>query len=255
MKCNECGERMLKVDRRMEMADPDENASEGQIADYFAAQLSGDMGAWCLAIVEYKCEKCGVTLEMIDDSLENYDALIIGWHNKAKSGDYFSKYIFEYLAFTAYLKSRVELSSSSDRITVQKLKRDERLKKEYLDRIINDAESDLQSTWDALIEELKREPLHNSSRDYDYPDIDGWWNTLGDRPREDSKMEKGVIHSLDDWENMVEFWYGVRNNLFHGGKDPTLKRDLFLVEHAFKTLNAFMKIIISAIRRNGRISN
>lgn len=239
---------MLKVDRRLEMAEPDEDATEGQIADYIAAELSGDIGAWSMGIVEYKCGACGTTLEMIDDSLENYDALIIGWHNKAKRGDYFSKYIFEYLAFTAYLKSRIELDGNTDRATIQKLKRDERLKKEYLDRIINNTEPDLQSTWDALIEELKQEPLHNSSRDYDYPEIDGWWNMSGDRPKEESKLEKGVIHSLNDWENMIEFWYGVRNNLFHGGKDPTLKRDLFLVEHAFKTLNAFMRIIISDIK-------
>jgi len=249
MKCNECGKNMLKVDRRLEMAELDENATEGQIADYFAAELSGDMGAWRMGIVEYKCGECGTTLEMIDDSLENYNALIIGWHNKAKRGDYFSKYIFEYLAFTAYLKSRVDLDSSTDRATIQKLKRDERLKKEYLDRIKNDTEFDLQGTWIALIEELERQPLHNSSRDYDYPEIDGWWNTSGGRI-EESKIEEGVIHSLNDWENMIEFWYGVRNNLFHGGKDPNLKRDLFLVEHAFKTLNAFMKIRITEILRN-----
>ena len=245
MKCNECGKKMRKIDRREEMADLDENASDGQMADYFSAELSGDMGAWRMGIVEYECEKCGTTLEMIDDSLENYDALIIGWHDRAKRGDYFSKYIFEYLAFTAYLKSRVDLDSNADRTTIQKLKRDERLKKEYLDKIKNDTEFDLQGTWIALIEELERQPLYNSSRDYDYPEIDGWWNISGDSINEESKIEKGVIHSLDDWENMIEFWYGVRNNLFHGGKDPTLKRDLFLVEHAFKTLNAFMKIRIS----------
>lgn len=243
---------MLKVDRRLEMAELDEDATDGQMADYFAAELSGDMGEWSLGIVEYKCRACGTTLEMIDDSLGNYDALIISWHKKAMQGDYFSKYIFEYLAFTAYINSRVALGTNTDRAAIQRLKRVEWLKREYLDKIKNDTEFDLQGTWIALIEELRRQPLYNSSKDYDYPEIDGWWNISGDSIDEESKLEKGVIHSLDDWENMVEFWYGIRNNLFHGGKDPTLKRDQFLVEHAFKTLNAFMKIRITDVSRGER---
>ncbi len=247
MKCNECGKHMLKVDRRLEMAELDENATEGQMADYFAAELSGNMGAWQIGIVEYKCKACGTTIEMIGDSLGNYDALIIAWHKKAMQGDYFSKYIFEYLAFSACIKSRVAVDANTDRAAIQILKRDEGLKREYLDRINKDSEFGLQNTWIALIEELKRQPLYNSSRDYDHPEIDRWWNISGDELLEEAYIEKGVIHSLDDWGNMIEFWYGVRNNLFHGGKDPTLKRDLFLVEHAFKTLNAFMKIRITEI--------
>jgi len=250
MKCNECGKNMLKIDRRYEMAELEEDPTDGQMADYIAAELSGDMGAWRMGIVEYKCNACGTTTEMIDDSLENYDALIISWHKKAMQGDYFSKYIFEYLAFTAYINSRVALGTNTNRAAIQRLKRDEGLKNEYLGRIKKDTEFDLRGTWIALIKELKRQPLHNSSRDYDYPEIDGRWNTSGDSINEESKLEKGVIHSLDDWENMVEFWYGIRNNLFHGGKNPTLKRDQFLVEHAFKTLNAFMKIRIIDVLRS-----
>jgi hypothetical protein len=48
------------------------------------------------------------------------------------------------------------------------------------------------------------------------------------------------VRSLSDWGNMVEFWYSVRNNLFHGTKDPNIKRDCFLVEHAYRTLAIFM---------------
>ncbi len=48
---------------------------------------------------------------------------------------------------------------------------------------------------------------------------------------------------------MVEFWYAVRNNLFHGGKNPTIKRDCFLVEHAYRTLAVFMKNEIDSMRR------
>jgi len=84
-------------------------------------------------------------------------------------------------------------------------------------------------------------PLHNSSRDLDDPEIDRWWNSSGAAPAEDGEPPKGIIRSLSDWENMVEFWYGVRNNLFHGGKDPNIRRDCFVVEHAYRTLDAFME--------------
>jgi len=205
------------------------------------------MGAWGMGVVEYQCKGCGAAIDVISDDLPSYDVLIIGWHKKAVgSEDYFSKYVFEYLAFIAYIKSYVALDVNSDRRAIQKLKRDRALEGKYLGRIKED--DVLLKHWAALIDELKRQPLHNSSRDYDYPEIDEWWNTTGDRIDKKSKLRKGVIHSLSDWQNMVEFWYGTRNNLFHGGKDPNIKRDMFLVEHAFKTLNAFMTIVLGGLR-------
>ena len=48
----------------------------------------------------------------------------------------------------------------------------------------------------------------------------------------------GVIHDLKDWENMVEFWYSIRNNLFHGAKNPQDERDQFLIENGYKTLRS-----------------
>jgi hypothetical protein len=52
---------------------------------------------------------------------------------------------------------------------------------------------------------------------------------------------------------MIEFWYGVRNNLFHGGKNPDVKRDYFLVEHAFKTLSKFMDFKVRHIYEDLRV--
>ena len=37
----------------------DEDATEGQMADYMAAELSGDFGEWGVTEIIYKCEKCG----------------------------------------------------------------------------------------------------------------------------------------------------------------------------------------------------
>lgn len=86
--------------------------------------------------------------------------------------------------------------------------------------------------WKAVIRELKREPLHNTSLDFDNPEIGDYWQ--GD------PATRGRVLSVVDWGNMVEFWHEVRNNLFHGGKDPSIKRDCFLVEYAYKTISEFM---------------
>ena len=55
MQCDECGRDLTKVDRRLELSELDSDASDGQVADYIAAELSGDYGAWAIGIVEYKC--------------------------------------------------------------------------------------------------------------------------------------------------------------------------------------------------------
>ncbi|MEK6627655.1 MAG: hypothetical protein AABY53_03435 [Bdellovibrionota bacterium] len=228
---------MSKVDRREELADFDEDATEGQMADYFMAEATGDYGNWAVGIVEYFCKSCDSTVELTGDNLESYNGLIIGWHNKAKHGDYFSRFVFEYLSFTALLKNKIAIEANSDRQAIQSLKQNQLLKNSYLRRITNNEE--LASTWKKLIKELKCQPLYNSSRDLDYPEIDKWWNSDGQAPVE-NKLRKGVVHTIEDWTNMIEFWNGVRNNLFHGGKSPNIQRDAFLVEHAYKTISIFV---------------
>lgn len=229
---------MIKIDRHTEMAELNENATEGQFADYLAAEESSDFGAWSIGLVSYQCSRCGYSVDLVFDSLPNYDGLIVAWHRKAMQGDYFSKYAFECIAFTAYVKSNIGMSALTDRDSIQNLKRNERLREDYLRLIERD--SDLRDLWTAVIEELNVRPLHNSSRDFDNPEIDNWWNNPLSNENMEQTSIRGVIHSLRDWGNMVEFWYSVRNNLFHGGKEPNILRDQFLVEHAFRTLYPFM---------------
>jgi len=245
MRCNECGRPLVKVDRRMEMADMEEDATEGQMADYSAAELSGDMGSWGMGIVEYVCNRCNTRLEVISEDLKDLDILIRRWHEKARMGDYFEKYVFEYLAFNVFLKVHVAISVSKDRDAIEALKMQHQLKQKYINLINSEHESLLKDAWQETIIELTRQPLRNSSRDYDHPEPGGLWTRSDGSRIEDNESQKGVVHSLNDWGNMVEFWYAVRNNLFHGGKDPTLRRDMFLVEHAFITLNAFMRMIMN----------
>jgi hypothetical protein len=246
MKCEYCIReknkyvQLKKIDRRNELAELDEDATDGQMADYLGAELSGENGAWNLGIVEYECPECKRIYQTMGDQLYDYRALIFAWHMKAaREDDYFSMYVFEYLAFIAYLKNVLFWNAPNDRMAIQRLKQSKDQAKSYLELLENDRS--LSEPWVALIQELGRCPLYNTSRDYDTPEIDDWWNNSNDKCDRNQKSQKGIVRSLDDWENMVEFWYAVRNNLFHGGKDPSIERDRFLVEHAYRTMTVFME--------------
>lgn len=240
MKCDKCGKSLKKVDRRYEMDELDEDATEGQMADYFAAQESGEWGDWGYGEIEYFCETCQSSHEIVVESLSDLKSLIKGWHIKAQQQeDYFSKYVFQYLSFIAHLKNNLFLGETHDRKAIQALKRATYLKNGYLKSIVETAS--LKKSWETVIKELKTAPLHNSSHDFDFPEIDPWWNSSEDAPNRATKKNMGVVHDTDDWENMVEFWVAVRNNLFHGGKNPNIERDQLLVKYAYLTMSPFME--------------
>gem|GEM_PF-1555662 len=232
MICEKCQIPMVKVDRRIELEEPEYELSEGQEADYWAALESGDTSEWDFGVIEYECKQCGSRICEVNENVKSYDGLIWMWHEKARQGDYFSRFVFEYIAFNAYLKSRVVLEAVSDRKAIQRLKRHKDLRNKYL--MLVERNGELRGIWKELMQELEKEPLLNSSRDIDSPEMDKWWNCNEDDPAKARKWKKGKIHSWKDWMNMVEFWYSVRNNLFHGGKNPDVQRDHFLVEHAFR---------------------
>jgi hypothetical protein len=240
MKCSKCQNPMHKVDRRDEMAELDDDATDGQMADYFATELSGDSGAWNLGIVESRCPKCNLYSQIVNDELPSYYPLIEGWHEKSSEGDTFSRFLFQYLAFIAHIKNNLFFDARSDRHAIQRLKIEGGIAQSYLETIIGD--DALTQFWNEVITELDKKPLHNSSADADYPTIDKWWNSTEDQPNMDSDLPEGRVLSLKDWPNMVEYWYSVRDNLFHGGKNPNAGRDAFLVEHAFQTLRPLVEL-------------
>ena len=94
MKCNKCQRPMHKVDRRDELVQLDEDVTDGQMADYLAAEYSGNHGAWNLGIVEYFCHKCNLYTQVVNDELPDYYPLIQAWHEKAAEGDTFSRFVF-----------------------------------------------------------------------------------------------------------------------------------------------------------------
>jgi hypothetical protein len=175
-----------------------------------------------------------------------YKQLIKSWHLKAIEEDYFSKFIFEYLAFIAYLNTQLFPNSDHDRQAIQKLKRDNQIRERYLVHVRT--KQSLHSFWKKIKKELDNKPLGSPLRGGTVEEIK-YWNCPHDRYKNKTLEEKnkrtGVLHSLEDWENMVEFWYSIRNNLFHGTKNPELKRDRLLVRYGYKTLKPLVKIFLS----------
>jgi hypothetical protein len=177
----------------------------------------------------------------------NYENLIKNWHIKASEEDYFSKFVFEYLAFIAHIKTKLYREASQDRKAIQKLKEDQHLKEKYLKRVQN--KKTLKNDWEHIKRTLDDVRLGNSSRNLLGVEEIEWWNCeheeLSQRTAEEKLKVKGIIHSLKDWGNMVEFWYSIRNNLFHGAKDPENERDQFAVKYGYRTLKELMELFIS----------
>jgi hypothetical protein len=175
----------------------------------------------------------------------DYDQLIKNWHAKASNEDYFSKFVFEYLAFTAFLRKKKFKDCKSDRCALQHLKQCA-VKSAYLSKVQSDI--GLKRSWEKIKKELERAPLGDVSGGGDAVEAVKWWNCshldFQSQTNEEKNRIKGIIHSFEDWENMVEFWGVVRNNLFHGGKNPEERRDNILVEHGFVTLRALMEILL-----------
>lgn len=166
------------------------------------------------------------------------------WHYKAGEDDFFSKYIFQYLAFIGYIQ-RIKYMESTDRRAIQRLKRDSEIRDEYLKLIWNN-ERILQS-WISIQQELDARPLWQLTSTNEVIE-NTYWNFSEENIREKTEENKWkaswVIHDLNDWENMVEYWYSIRNTLFHWWKDINSERDNLLVEHWYKTLRPLVELLL-----------
>jgi hypothetical protein len=176
----------------------------------------------------------------------DFDQLINNWHSKASDDDYFSKFVFEYLAFIAFLRKVLFKDATMDRDAIQRLKRDVGIKKLYLESINNDPE--LKQVWQNIKAELEKNPLGNVSGNGEGTEEIKWWNCshscLERRTRHEQPRLSGIIHDLGDWENMVEYLYSIRNNFFHGGKNPQDPRDQLLVKNGFMALSFLVDILL-----------
>jgi len=76
-------------------------------------------------------------------------------------------------------------------------------------------------------------------------DISNFIKELKEKPLTNlTKKEKITIKDSNDWNNIVEALYWIRNNLFHGHKLPNNKRDQKLVEIGYNLLSGFNDYLI-----------
>lgn len=183
----------------------------------------------------------------------NYLELINNWHRKAsdETNDYFSKYVFEYLAFIAALVTQFYSGRNiqNDRQALQLLKRDSDLKQEYFDKISQIP--GLKDVWEEIKIRLDDIPLGQVTLgDNDAEEIK-WWNCshshCNQKTDEEEEMQTGILRDLTDWENMIEFWVSIRNNLFHCTKNPESNRDQFVVESGYKTIKEVVPILLNTL--------
>lgn len=58
---------MKVIGHERTMVELDDDATEGQMADYMAAELSDDYGEWGVTEVTYKCKKCGNVVVVVSE--------------------------------------------------------------------------------------------------------------------------------------------------------------------------------------------
>ncbi len=165
----------------------------------------------------------------------DYDELIYLWYQKAVHKDYFSKFVFLYLAFAAFLRKKRFPECNKDREAIEKLKEDKEIKDKFYTFYVKCDRRTI-TVIEGLIRELKKQPLKNETG---------------------GKTKQVIINSVDDWKNIIEFVYVVRNNLFHGEKSPEAFRDFVMVYHAYKILLSIVEVMVGMIdmRRLGIRAN
>ena len=143
------------------------------------------------------------------------------WRNVAKEQeDFFLKFAVEYFAFNALLKVVYYRESPvvNDKNLINKLKADQGCENYFL--------SNASKYITELKNELDSQPLKNLTRP------------------NNSHLQ---IQDTNDWNNIVEATYCIRNNLFHGDKSPPNERDQKLVKIGYGLLVGFNDYLISRL--------
>jgi hypothetical protein len=150
--------------------------------------------------------------------------LIEGWWNKARGeGDVFSKFVFLWFCFNAWLAYRSQKVTDSDMIA-------------WLKRSSSD-NSDLKKSYQMLTHSHFKEVLKGLARLSPIRDP---------RPR-GKKIE---IKDVNDFPNIVDAIYQIRCNLFHGRKEANVDRDRNLVQLSGEILFYWVGSLINYWKQN-----
>ena len=153
---------------------------------------------------------------------------IKSWRDAANDyEDYFIKFALEYFVFNAllritYFPNRDGVRSSFfDKDLINRLKQDSECENYILKN---------RKEWiNEFKKELDRKPLKNLTRN--------------------KKLRFLRLESLEDWDNLVEGVYWIRNNLFHGYKFPGDERDQHLVKIGYHLLSGFNDYMLKKVQK------
>lgn len=155
------------------------------------------------------------------------------WHYRAKEeDDFFVKFIFDYLAFVALICYQ-NYDNKSDRILIQELKRNSDIKNRFNVKVDKEKLNE-------IIAILNSRPITNTTNRGDK-----WWDCDSNNCSNQISPTNGVIHSNNDFPNILEFIYRVRNNLFHGKKGINFDRDSLIVEYGFYLIDPLVEVLIN----------
>jgi hypothetical protein len=150
--------------------------------------------------------------------------LVLKWYYRGQL-DYFDIYINLFISYNAWFKKVTELSE--DRAAIERLKTRTGIWDEYL---AGNAMHGLDEPFAEIAAITQAEPLKNL--------------TGGNRHWD------GIVKNDSDWQGLIEYWYRIRCNLFHGTKSPEDDREVKLVKLAHESLNVFMSEIVSRMEGN-----
>jgi hypothetical protein len=144
--------------------------------------------------------------------------LVLTWYNRAQI-DYSDLYMRLYIAYNAWFRrvTRTEF----DREAVR------RLKKRFViwdDYINGKTLVRLGLIVDEIVKNTHKRPLASNRWD-------------------------GIVHDVADWQGLIDYWYQVRCDLFHGSTVPTKDFHEERVKLAYSSLNLFMDEITMRIEQ------
>jgi hypothetical protein len=150
--------------------------------------------------------------------------IVLKWYYRSKL-DYFDSYINLFISYNAWFAKAT--GETSDRNAINKLKERNDIWDEYLaGEVLQDLEP-IASQISALTNERPLQNLTGGNTHWD-----------------------GIMKDSKDWPSLIEFWYRVRCNIFHGSKTPEDDREVLIVELAYKSLEVFMREIVGRIENN-----
>ena len=144
--------------------------------------------------------------------------IVLRWYDRAQL-NYIDLYVNLFISYNAWFKKAT--SKSRDRDAINELKKRFIIWDEYAS---GTKMNNLVPIAKKVSELTTVQPLTNLTGS------DRYWD--------------GVVKDEWDWKSLIEYWYRVRCNLFHGSKSPDDYRDQELIKLAYESLNIFMTEIV-----------